>query len=133
MVFHQNIFINGINSLRLGMKKLLAMLLSACALCATAKDQPSFYGERKVMALRLLFRSALNGDASAMQRMAAGSAHGWLGLSVDLASAACWSQAAAGARRPVECVGVTRFREESSRPRCDELVMMEDSRHKDAR
>jgi hypothetical protein len=92
-----------------------------------------FDGKRKDLALHMLTRSALNGRASAMQRMAAGSANGWLGLAKDLRSAACWSQAAAGALSPAGCLAVTRYQSEAGRPHCDELVMMEESRGRDGR
>lgn len=85
-------------------------------------------GHRRDQALHMLIRSALNGRVSAMQRMAAGSANGWYGLTADVASAACWSQAAAGAHPATDCVAVTRYKNSSGRPRCEELVLMEELR-----
>ena len=93
----------------------------------------SFDGNRKDLALHMLIRSALNGRVSAMQRIAAGSANGWLGLERNTASAACWSQAAAGARSPADCLAVTRYQRETGHPRCDELVMMQGPSSPDAR
>jgi hypothetical protein len=92
-----------------------------------------FDGNRKDLALRMLIRSALNGRVSAMQRMASGSANGWLGLARNTAAAACWSQSAAGARTSADCLAVTRYQSETGRPHCDELVMLEGPGSPDAR
>ncbi len=99
-------------------------------------DRPlkvKFDGKRKDLALHMLIRSALNGRVSAIQRMASGSANGWLGLARNAASAACWSQVAASARAPADCLAVTRYQSETGRPHCDELLILEGPDSPDAR